>query len=179
MEKMTIKNLGSTLLRATIIGVCCVSILEIFPSSSTQAAPGGSCTSLYVEQSSDKNYYIFTVNGSGPDIKGYSVDFGDQQTYNFDFQKTPVSDRGTAQVKHTYQKDGNFTAAAKIVTSTISESSPACTVQITVGQAPVSQLPVTGPQDVTIFTTALFLGIVTYVVTFLLQRQFVVYTPKP
>jgi hypothetical protein len=179
MKKMTLKNLASTLLRAALIAVCCVSVLELFPNSSTQAAPGGECTSLSVEQSSDKNYYIFTVKGSGPDIKGYSIDFGDQQTYNFDFQKTPVGDRGTAQVKHTYQKNGNFTAAAKIVTSSVSESSPACTVQVTIGQPPVSQLPVTGPEDTTIFLTALFLGVITYAVTFLLQRQFMFYTPRP
>src|SRR5690349_6235541 len=100
MKSFKINNTQLILLRTAIIAACCVGIIGIMPNNSTtQAAPGGECKSLTVEQSSDKNYYLFTVTGSGPDIKGYSIDFGDRQSYNFDFQKTPVSNRGTAKVK--------------------------------------------------------------------------------
>lgn len=179
MEKFKANNLKSTLLRALIIAVSCVSILEVFPSNTTQAAPGGECKSLSAEQSSDKNYYVFTVSGTGPDIKGYSIDFGDQQSYTFDFQKTPVSDRGTAKVKHTYQKEGQFTATARIITSAVTESSPHCMVQITIGQPIPTELPTTGSRDSLIVLTALLLGVITYEVTLLLQPRFLPYTPKP
>lgn len=179
MEKLAIKNIRSMLLRATIIAVCCVSVLEMFPNSSTHAAPGGECKGLSAEQSEDKNYYIFTVTGSGPDIKGYSIDFGDQQSYDFDFQKTPVSDRGTAKVKHTYQKEGQFTAKAQLITSTTSESSPFCVVQITIGQPTPAELPTTGSHDSLIALTALLLGVITYEATLFLQQRFSFYTPKP
>lgn len=179
MEKFALKNIRSTLLRASIIAVCCVSVLEIFPSSSTQAAPGGECKSLTAEQSDDKNYYVFTVTGSGPDIKGYSIDFGDQQSYTFDFQKSPTNDRGTAKVRHTYQKEGRFTATAKIITSAISESSPTCVVHVTIGQSTPTELPTTGSRDSLIILTALVLGIITYEVVLHLQLRFSFYTPKP
>jgi hypothetical protein len=179
MEKFAIKNIRSTLLRASIIAVCCVSVLEVFPTSSTQAAPGGECKSLTVEQSEDKNYHIFTVTGSGPDIKGYSIDFGDQQSYTFDFQKSPTNDRGTAKVRHTYQKEGRFTATAKIITSAISESSPTCVVHVTIGQPTPTELPTTGSEDSVIVLTALLLGVVTYEVVLFWQPRFSVYTPRP
>lgn len=179
MEKFAIKNIRSTLLRASIIAVCCVSVLEMFPISSTQAAPGGECKSLAVEQSEDKNYYIFTVTGSGPDIKGYSIDFGDQQSYTFDFQKSPTNDRGTAKVRHTYQKEGQFKAIAKIITSTTSESSPTCVVHVTIGQPTPTELPATGSHDSLIILTALLLGVITYEIVLFLQPKVSFYTPKP
>lgn len=179
MRILRVKNIRTALLRAIIIAVCCTSVLELSPSHSTQAAPGGECTKLSIEQSDDKNYYIFTVNGTGPDIKGYTIDFGDQQSYNFDFQKSPTADHGTAKIKHTYQKYGQFTATAKVVTSTISESSPACTVQITIGAMTPAELPTTGSNDSLIVLTAVLLGVITYEATLFLQDRFMLYTPKP
>jgi PKD repeat protein len=97
------------------------------------------CKSLTSQESADKNYFVFTVTAeaaSGTTITGYHFDFGDHTAYDFKFA-TNAQDRTTANVKHTYQKAGNFAASVQAVTSTGGKTartgSDACKVTVANG----------------------------------------------
>lgn len=111
------------------------------------------CKSLNVRQSDDKNYYIFTaqsVPGTGATVTHYVFDFGDTQTYRFEFPANATS-RNKAVVRHTYQKSGDFTARTTVFTKTdgktVKTTSPACTAHVVNGNV-AATLAKTGPSDV-------------------------------
>jgi hypothetical protein len=121
------------------------------------AATGASstCNRLTAQESTDKNYYIFTALVSpapGATITGYVFNFGDNQSYEFNYGSTASNDRAVAVVNHTYESTGSYQANVNVITSTNGKSShvssAACTAKITIGPG-VTTLPNTGPGNVT------------------------------
>ena len=112
-----------------------------FNSAHATTSPA-TCLQLVAEQSEDKNYYRLTATASDSDITGYEFDFGDKQSYTFTVHDAPGKDKKTATVRHTYEKNGIFTATAKVI-GTGDSNSAKCSTQIVIGQ--VAELPPTGP----------------------------------
>jgi hypothetical protein len=130
--------------------------------TSYAVTPAATCLTLSAEQSEDKNYYRFTATASNDTVTGYEFDFGDKQSYTFDVQDTPGKDKKTATVKHTYEKNGIYTATTKIidVDKKKSQSSATCSTQIVIGQ--VTMLPVTGPDGALPAITLIAVGLAIY-----------------
>jgi len=133
------------------------------------AAPTPECLSLTAEQSEDKNYYNFKATAStanNASIIGYEFSFGDQQSYRFNFYNVPDKDRGTATVKHTYEKSKDYTATVSVISSANGKeakaSSPSCSTHVTVGLPVVAELPTTGLSTESSLLIALGLGLITY-----------------
>jgi hypothetical protein len=136
-------------------------------SESRQAYATAACLDLTAEQSEDKNFYKFKATASAANnaqIIGYEFDFGDQQSYRFNFHNTPSQNRNTATVKHTYEKSNKYIATVNVISSAGDKetraSSPACTAQVTIGQT-TAELPATGPGD-TLVLQVIIVGLATY-----------------
>jgi hypothetical protein len=111
------------------------------------------CNNLAVQESPDKNYYIFRAEAkpvNGATITGYKYDFGDKESFTYNFPKD-AKDRNTATVNHTYIKAGTFSANVSVLvtqnnkTSTITSKN--CKESITVGQGQVTELAQVGPES--------------------------------
>lgn len=140
------------------------------PRSAQAADPAPTCQNLTAEQSDDKNYYSLTVTAlaaNEADINGYQFDFGDYESYTFDFDNHSNSNRQQATVRHTYEKAGTYTVVARVVGNNdgkvIKASSPGCTIHITI--AATTELPATGPNPLTTVVIASVIGLVTYAIT--------------
>lgn len=114
------------------------------------AEPGASCDSLIVVESEDKNFHIFSASATPINdsvITGYIFDFGDNQSYEFNYNQDDEKWHGLSTVNHTYSKAGRYKASATVVTNTNGESlratSEACTTTITIGPA---ELPTVGSE---------------------------------
>jgi hypothetical protein len=134
------------------------------------------CKSLAAEQSDDKNYYKFTAKATASNdakIMGYEFNFGDHQTYIVNFNDTSKNDSSVAVAKHTYEKPGNYTTKASVVSSkdnkTTRVSSPDCIANIAIGQPAVTMLPTTGPNDSLTLIVSIILGVYTYIIVRILK----------
>lgn len=140
------------------------------PAYAATPPPAPSCHSLTVKQSDDKTHYELTATttATNSDIAGYRFDFGDKQSYTFNFDSTSQKNRATATVKHTYAKNGSYNVTASVVgsknTQPPSDASASCTVRITISQSSIEVLPATGPDDFLSLVTPLAAGIITYVI---------------
>ena len=141
------------------------------PAYAVVANPAPTCHSLSVKQSDDKTHYELTATATATnttDITGYRFDFGDQQSYTFNFDGPTQKNRNTATVKHTYTKNGSYNVSASVIDSKNTQApsgpSPNCTVRITIGPTSIEVLPATGPNDLVSLTAPLVVGIVTYFV---------------
>lgn len=146
----------------------------LFPSQSVSAADASTatCQSLTATESEDKNHYDIVATATtneGARITGYMFDFGDRESYTFNFSNESAKDRQRAAVKHTYAKTGNYTVKADVISTkdgkTSKSSSPNCTATVTVGSQ-TGVLPATGPNDTRILIETIVIGMITYGITF-------------
>lgn len=150
-----------------------IPVVDLFSTHPTYATdPPPSCQNLTVAQSEDKDYYNLAVTASAAkasDISGYQFDFGDNQSYTFNFDAHSTKDRRQANVKHTYQKAGQYIVTAKVLgknsaQTTAQTTAPECTVTITIAGAS-TELPATGNDFTTTLTVAGMIGLAVYLIT--------------
>jgi len=128
------------------------------------AAPALTCTSLTAVRSSDGSSYAFTAKASGNDgsITGYTFEFGDRQSYSFQFSKKANQDRSHATVSHTYLSHGVFTATVYVDTrkggNPASASSPDC--HTTVSNGPTTLIDTGAGNTLAVFTVTSTVGLV-------------------
>ena len=125
----------------------------ILLTSQATAYASGSCAALTYRLSDDKNYYIFTataVTDTSSAIAGYGFDFGDRQSYTFQFVPGSILDRSHAVSTHTYEKAGDYQVKASVVSmidgKITTQSSPSCMVHIVI-DSNQGQLVNTGPPN--------------------------------
>ena len=137
--------------------------------SAQAAAPTVSCDSLTYNWNSSQNQYVFAAAASGSgvsNITGYSFNFGDNQSYNFDFPSGSTANRATGSAGHVYAKAGNYNATVKVLATINGQkqriTSPKCAVTVTIAQ-PASQLPNTGTQNIIeVFAVSSLIGTAVY-----------------
>jgi hypothetical protein len=138
--------------------LCAVFSLLVLGSSPAFAAESSvHCDNLTSTLSSDKNYYIFTVQASGDTaaIVAYQFDFGDRQSYATTFPGSN-QDHSAATVTHTYRNAGTYRVSVQVQTKTSSSTSDACKTTVQIGDP--SALPsagATGVVTATLIATAL------------------------
>lgn len=153
-----------------IVMAATIPIVDLFSTRPAYATdPPPACKNLTANQSDDKNYYNMTVTATAAknsDIRGYQFNFGDHQSYTFNFSDKDSKDRRSANVKHTYQKAGQYTVTVKVLDTQGDQSTrtdtAACTLAMTIGEA--SEFPATGPNFTTMLVIAGTLGIMVYAV---------------
>lgn len=113
-----------------------------------------SCDKLTQTLSPDNKYDIFTVKSSVPRdavILSYIFNFGDKQTYSFNFESGTSGDRDQATVNHTYEKAGNYDASVSVLAHsgnrTFTVTSPSCNTSVAFDQPAINSLVNTGPGD--------------------------------
>jgi hypothetical protein len=134
------------------------------PSAPFAEAAGAitTCNSLTAQETANENYRfsVSAAPGSSETIMGYVFNFGDNQSYEFDYDPVTGINRGQAKIDHIYSNPGTYVVTASVVTAangkTKTTSSRACTIDVAVGQAN-SKLPGSGPGN----TLVLFVGIST------------------
>jgi len=153
------------LLVSTGLLVTCVACC---PPLRAVAAPAVTCDGLSTTLSDDKNFYIFTVTAGGDtgSISGYTFNFGDHQSYQFNFGASTSQDHHTANVTHTYKKSGTYTATAtarvKNGSKTTGVTSPECRTTVTNGPS-AAVLPSVGNQGtVRLFSLVAVIGMTAY-----------------
>jgi hypothetical protein len=165
---------------AVFVGMfCAIQVLSLFGGQRTYAAePTVTCQNLSAQQSDDKNYYTIVATASAAkdsDIAGYRFDFGDRQSYTFNFDTTSNKDRYQATVRHTYEKAGNYTVVANVISSVGSQAgqtaSPNCMLKITIADTSGLVLPATGPDTFRSLVITVASGVVTYCVAFVMQDR--------
>lgn len=118
------------------------------------------CDNLSIKLSDDKNHYIFSVKAGGDaaSITSYTFDFGDKQSYRFNFEKNSTQDRRTAAATHAYQKASKYTAVVHVHTKSqqgaAGITSGNCQASVDI-QPPTGRLPETGVTN----TVGLFAGL--------------------
>lgn len=149
-----------------------IPIVDSFSTHPTYAAdPPPACQELTANLSDDKDYYTLAATasaGKDNDITGYQFDFGDHQSYTFNFDSQSTKDRRQASVKHTYQNAGTYTVIAKVISNQngqlVHTSSPECTITVTIASA--AELPATGPDIITTLIIAGAIGLTVYWIAF-------------
>lgn len=149
-----------------------IPIVDSFSTHTTYAAdPPPSCQELTAVQSEDKEYYTIAASASATknnDITGYQFDFGDHQSYTYNFDSQSNKDRSQTAVKHTYQKAGTYTVTAKVISNQsgqlVHTSSPECMTTVTIAGA--TELPATGPEFTTSLAIASVIGLAVYWIAF-------------
>lgn len=149
-----------------------IPVIDSFATHPTYAAdPPPVCQDLTAKLSDDKNHYDLSVAASAAnnsDINGYQFDFGDHESYTFNFDNKSNSNRRQATVEHTYDKAGKYVVTVKVISAKSNQatqtSSNNCTVNITIAGT-TDVLPATGPSTWTTLAIAGIIGIGAYVVT--------------
>ena len=168
-----------------VCGVTLVITLKDFRSSILAHGndPGITCHSLTAQVGTDGDE-VFTANAetSGSvTITGYLFTFGDQQSYELNFDSSSHKDREQAVVEHAYTKPGNYsvTVWVKAVVNGKQQqaTSGSCQTTVTIsGPSSQSQttagLPTTGPAHLpgTLLAT-ICLGVVTYLLSYLYRSR--------
>lgn len=152
----------SSLLPMLVAGLALLPIAGWVERASAQDAP--TCQSLQATISPDKNYYVFTVQVSGPSnsIDGYTFNFGDQQTYHVSFG-SKTTNRQSATATHTYQTPGTYAATAYATQNGTHLPIGNCHTNVSVSAA-ITTLPNTGLGNVIAPATlvATFTGIIAH-----------------
>ena len=160
----TLAEMSQLILR-TLLSSCIV--FTFWAASSAPSAfadtPALTCTSLTAVRSNDGSSYAFTAKASGNDsaITGYTFDFGDHQSYSFQFGKRPGQGHHRATVMHTYRTLGTFTATVYVDTNKggkpASTSSPSC--HTTVSNGPKTLVDTGAGNTLAAFVAASFGGL--------------------
>jgi LPXTG-motif cell wall-anchored protein len=155
-QSVLVANKAHPLTKLFTIGLAALCFICLHSSSyaSADATPAPvTCDGLSAKISDDKNFYIFnaTASGDSGSITGYTFDFGDRESYSFNFSSAPNPNHHVSSATHTYRKAGSYIAKvhvnAKVKNKTTSISSASCQAKVTIGP-PVATLPNTGATNI-------------------------------